>query len=71
MAVVAIVLMGPVRVALRLRAKMRATARARRLGSVECAHCRETGPPYGYATFFAREQVRCARCKQRIDAPTA
>ena len=68
--VVAIVLMGPVRIALRLRAKMRATATARRLGPVQCAHCGSPGPAYGYATFFAREEVRCARCKQQIeDAP--
>lgn len=67
--VVAIVLLGPVRIALRLKAQMRATGLARRIGSAHCAHCASEGPVYGYGTFFAFGQVRCARCKQPIHAP--
>lgn len=68
MLVVAIVLLGPVRIALRLWAQMRATAVARRLGEARCDRCGSDGPVYGYGTFFARGQVRCARCKQPVRA---
>jgi len=38
---------------------------------VHCAQCGSEGPVYGYGTFFARGQVRCARCKRPIDAAKA